>query len=156
MNQSGGCAGAPSRLSNVPAGLTLRSTHRSDMPLRIGEFSFHFRIGRIPSRPPNVVGRHLARMKAVAVCCILVIGAGWLDGQVLSRRHYAGHGKTFPQIWSLDTGTLNFRQLTRSGRDHSEPVCSRDGQADLLHLGPRPRALTQLVRRPKRPRGLGL
>ena len=67
-------------------------------------------------------------MKAGILCWIL-IGAGWLDAQVvLSRRDYAEHGRTFPQIWMADAGTLNFRQLTHSERDHSEPVCSRDGK----------------------------
>jgi Tol biopolymer transport system component len=68
-------------------------------------------------------------MRAVAVCWMLVIGAAWLDGQVvLTRRDYAEHGRTFPQIWMADTVTLNFRSLTHSARDHSEPVCSRDGK----------------------------
>jgi hypothetical protein len=67
-------------------------------------------------------------MKARTLCWILV-GAGWLDAQaVLSRRDYVEHGRTFPQIWMADAGTLNFRQLTHSARDHSEPVCSRDGK----------------------------
>jgi dipeptidyl aminopeptidase/acylaminoacyl peptidase len=69
------------------------------------------------------------QMRAVAVCWILFVGAAWLDGQVvLTRRDYAERGRTFPQIWMADAGTLNFRQLTHSARDHSEPVCSRDGK----------------------------
>jgi Tol biopolymer transport system component len=68
-------------------------------------------------------------MKAVSVCWILFVGAGWLNAQlVLSRRVYAEHGRTFAQIWMADEGTLNFRQLTHSARDHSAPVCSRDGK----------------------------
>ena len=63
------------------------------------------------------------------ILCWILIGAGWLDAQVvLSRRDYAEHGRTFSQIWTAAAGTLNFRQLTGSGRDHSEPVCSRDGK----------------------------
>jgi Tol biopolymer transport system component len=66
-------------------------------------------------------------MKARILCWILV-GAGWLDAQVvLGRRDYVEHGRTFSQIWMAAAGTLNFRQLTHSARDHSEPVCSRDG-----------------------------
>jgi hypothetical protein len=65
-------------------------------------------------------------MKARTLCWIL-IGAGWLHAQaVVSRRDYAEHGRTFTQIWMADAGTLNFRQLTHSARDHSQPVCSRD------------------------------
>ncbi len=67
-------------------------------------------------------------MKASALCWILV-AAGCLDAQVvLSRRDYGEHGRTFPQIWMADAGTLNFQQLTHSARDHSEPVCSREGK----------------------------
>jgi dipeptidyl aminopeptidase/acylaminoacyl peptidase len=76
-------------------------------------------------------------MKAMAVCWILVVGAGWLDAQVvLDRRDYAEHGRTFPQIWMADNGTLNFRQLTHSARDHSEPVCSRDGKLIYFESDP--------------------
>src|ERR1035441_1247271 len=68
-------------------------------------------------------------MKAVAVWWMRVVGAGCLDAQVvLSRRDYAERGRTFAQIWMADAATLNFRQLTHSARDHSEPVCSRDGK----------------------------
>jgi Tol biopolymer transport system component len=68
-------------------------------------------------------------MKAVAVWCILVVAAGWLDAQVVvSRRDYAEHGRTFPQIWIANAAGLDFRQLTHSSRNHSEPVCSRDGK----------------------------
>jgi Tol biopolymer transport system component len=68
-------------------------------------------------------------MKAIAAYCILAAGAGSLHAQVVfSRRDYAEHGRTFAQIWMADAGTLDFRRLTRSARDHSEPVCSRDGK----------------------------
>lgn len=65
-------------------------------------------------------------MKTTVVWWILIFSTGWLDAEVvLSRRDYAEHGRTFSQIWLADAGTLNFRQLTHSARDHSEPVCSR-------------------------------
>ena len=67
-------------------------------------------------------------MKAIAACCVLALGPGCLNAQVvLSRRDYAGHGRTFPQIWTADPGTLKLRQLTHSPRAHSDPVCSHDG-----------------------------
>jgi dipeptidyl aminopeptidase/acylaminoacyl peptidase len=67
-------------------------------------------------------------MKSRILCWIL-IGTSWLDAQVvLSQRAYVEHGRTFSQIWLADAGNLNFRQLTHSRRDHSEPVCSRDGK----------------------------
>ena len=69
------------------------------------------------------------RMKAVIACWILVVGVGWLNAEVvLSHRAYAEHGRTYTQIWMADVGSMNFRQLTHSARDHSEPVCSRDGK----------------------------
>ncbi|HVW08948.1 MAG TPA: hypothetical protein VHC90_10215 [Bryobacteraceae bacterium] len=68
-------------------------------------------------------------MNALLACWVLVVAAGSVDAQVvLSRRDYAEHGRTFAQIWMADAGGLNFRQLTHSARDHSEPVCSRDGR----------------------------
>ncbi len=78
-------------------------------------------------------------MKAVVVWCLLAVGAGWLDAQVvLSRRDYAEHGRTFSQIWMADAGTLNFRRLTDSARDHSEPVCSRNGKLIYFVSDPDP------------------
>jgi hypothetical protein len=59
----------------------------------------------------------------------MLIPSGWVHAQtVVSRRDYAAHGRTFTQIWMADAGTLNFRQLTDSAHDHSEPVCSPDGK----------------------------
>ena len=67
-------------------------------------------------------------MEALAACCIFV-AVGSLNAQVvLSRRDYSEHGRTFGQIWMADAGGLNFRPVTHSARDHSEPVCSRDGK----------------------------
>lgn len=66
-------------------------------------------------------------MKRVAACLVLLLPQ-WLSAQaVLSRRVYAEHGRTWQQIWISDA-TTNFRQLTHSPRDHSEPRCSRDGR----------------------------
>lgn len=68
-------------------------------------------------------------MRAVAVCGLLVLGSGLVHAQVVvSRRDYAEHGRTFAQIWMANAGSLDFRRLTHSARDHSEPVCSRDGK----------------------------
>lgn len=67
-------------------------------------------------------------MRGIAVCWILALCSAWLDAQVVvSRRTYAQQGRSFQQIWMADAGTLDFRQLTRSARDHVEPTCSRDG-----------------------------
>ncbi|HXE62586.1 MAG TPA: hypothetical protein VN519_03555 [Bryobacteraceae bacterium] len=69
-------------------------------------------------------------MKAVVVWCwIVAVGASYGDAQVLlSRRDYTDHGRTFSQIWMADAGSVDFRQLTHSAREHSAPVCSRDGK----------------------------
>jgi Tol biopolymer transport system component len=60
---------------------------------------------------------------------LLLLAAACLNAQVvLSRRVYAEHGRTFRQLWISAAGSTAFRQLTRSARDHGEPVCSRDGR----------------------------
>lgn len=67
-------------------------------------------------------------MGQIAVGWIFLLGAGWLDAQVvLSRRVYAEHGRTWRQLW-IANGSLDFKQLTHSARDHMEPLCSRDGK----------------------------
>ncbi len=68
-------------------------------------------------------------MRRIAVCWIFLLGASGLDAQVvLSRRIYAEHGRTWRQLWFASRGSMDFRQLTHSARDHMEPVCSRDGK----------------------------
>lgn len=68
-------------------------------------------------------------MRRVAVCWMMVLCSGWLDAQVLvSRRTYAQQGRSFQQIWIANAGTLDFRQITYSARDHVEPACSGDGK----------------------------
>jgi Tol biopolymer transport system component len=60
---------------------------------------------------------------------MFLLGTGWLDAQVvLSRRDYAEHGRTWRQLWIASSGSMDFRQLTHSARDHMEPLCSRDGK----------------------------
>lgn len=75
-----------------------------------------------------VARRHSMRMRVLVVCWIFV-AAAWLDAQqvVMSRRDYSLRGRTFSQIWMADTDGLKFRQVTHSAREHSAPVCSRDG-----------------------------
>jgi Tol biopolymer transport system component len=65
----------------------------------------------------------------MAACSILLAGAGWLDAQeVVSRRVYAEHGRTWRQLWMASGGGVDFRKLTHSARDHMDPLCSRDGK----------------------------
>jgi WD40-like Beta Propeller Repeat len=69
------------------------------------------------------------QMRNLAICWIFLLGAGWLDAQVvLSRRVYATHGRTWRQLWIANSGSTDFKQLTHSARDHMEPLCSRDGR----------------------------
>ena len=68
-------------------------------------------------------------MRSIAVCWIFLLGADCLDAQVVvSRRMYAEHGRTWRQLWIANSGSMDFTQLTRSARDHMEPLCSRDGK----------------------------
>jgi Tol biopolymer transport system component len=71
----------------------------------------------------------MVAMRPMIACWAMLYLAGWANAQVvLSRRVYAEHGRTWQQLWISDPGGTNFRQLTRSARDHSEPACSRDGK----------------------------
>ncbi len=47
---------------------------------------------------------------------------------VFGRRVYATQGRTFQQIWSLDTRTRHIAPLTASARRHAQPVCTPDGK----------------------------
>jgi hypothetical protein len=68
-------------------------------------------------------------MRTIALYGIFLLSASWLDAQaVLSRRVYAEHNRTWRQLWIANSGSTDFRQLTRSARDHMEPLCSRDGK----------------------------
>jgi WD40 repeat protein len=68
-------------------------------------------------------------MRSIGVCWVFLLGAGSLDAQVvLSRRVYTEHGRTWRQLWTASSESLDFRQLTHSARDHMEPLCSRDGR----------------------------
>jgi hypothetical protein len=61
---------------------------------------------------------------------MLVLGTAWLNAQaVLSRRVYSEHGRTWRQLWVANRGSVDFRQLTHSARDHMDPLCSRDGKS---------------------------
>ncbi len=43
------------------------------------------------------------------------------------RRVYTAAGRSFEQIWTLDTSSRQTVQLTRTERRHAAPVCSPDG-----------------------------
>ena len=43
------------------------------------------------------------------------------------RRVYTGAGRSYGQIWTLDTGSRQIVQLSRSARRHAAPACSSDG-----------------------------
>jgi hypothetical protein len=59
-----------------------------------------------------------------------------LQAQVIfSRRVYAEHGRSYQQLWSWNASGGGLKPLTRSPRDHSQPVCSRDGKRILFVSG---------------------
>ncbi len=47
---------------------------------------------------------------------------------IFSRRVYASHGRTYLQIWTLDTRTKKIAQVTNTERRHNLPVCTPDGK----------------------------
>jgi Tol biopolymer transport system component len=69
-------------------------------------------------------------MKLQALSCAILSAAACLNAQeiLVSRREYASHRRTWRQIWAASSGTLDFKQLTETPRDHMEPLCSRDGK----------------------------
>lgn len=46
---------------------------------------------------------------------------------VFGRRVYAAAGRSYEQIWTLDTGSRQIAQLSRTPRRHAAPACSADG-----------------------------
>jgi Tol biopolymer transport system component len=63
--------------------------------------------------------------------------ANSIDAQqvVFSRRVYAARGTTFQQLWIWSASDGRLTQLTRSARDHANPVCSPDGTQIFFDSG---------------------
>jgi Tol biopolymer transport system component len=70
--------------------------------------------------------------------CLLL--ANSIDAQqvVFSRREYAARGTTFQQLWMWSATDGRLTQLTRSARDHWNPVCSPDGRQIFFDSGTNP------------------
>lgn len=76
------------------------------------------------------LGIHAVVLIAVAQTSVPPSGGGLQNARVvLSRRVYAEHGRTWTQLWASGEGSVNFQQLTDTARDHTEPLCSRDGKS---------------------------
>src|SRR5271169_610663 len=58
----------------------------------------------------------------------LLIAPGQCADVIFSRRVYAPRGRTYQQIWTLDTRTKQIAQLTKTERRHNLPVCTPDGK----------------------------
>jgi hypothetical protein len=60
---------------------------------------------------------------------LLLLLPGILGAQILfSRRVYAEHGRTYQQIWEWSASDGSVKALTRSPRNHLNPIPSRDGR----------------------------
>jgi hypothetical protein len=55
---------------------------------------------------------------------------------VFGRRVYSTSGRTYQQIWNLDTTTRKTAPLTSSSRRHVQPACSPDGKRIWFLSGP--------------------
>jgi Tol biopolymer transport system component len=66
----------------------------------------------------------------ISMCVGLLLLACSVRAQevVFSRRVYAKAGQTYQQLWIWSASDGSLTPLTDSPRDHSTPVCSRDGQ----------------------------
>ena len=58
---------------------------------------------------------------------LLLLGGAAEASVVFARRDYAAQGKSYHQIWTLDTKTRKAARLTASARRHMQPACSPDG-----------------------------
>ncbi|HEX3878005.1 MAG TPA: hypothetical protein VHW24_13525 [Bryobacteraceae bacterium] len=54
---------------------------------------------------------------------------------IFSRRVYAQHGRSYQQLWMWNAADGSIKPLTDSPRDHTTPVCSRDGKRVLFVSG---------------------
>jgi Tol biopolymer transport system component len=80
-------------------------------------------------------------MRFVGLCGLsFLLLASSIDAQqvVLSRRVYAARGSTFQQLWIWAASDGRLTQLTRSARDHENPVCSPDGTQIFFDSGTDP------------------
>jgi hypothetical protein len=68
------------------------------------------------------------KILALLFLSILLISPGAYADVIFSRRVYADRGRTYQQIWTLDTRTRQMVQLTHTERRHDLPVCSPDAK----------------------------
>ena len=61
------------------------------------------------------------------VCLALLAAPCYPADAVFGRRVYAAAGRSYEQIWTLDTATRRIEQLTNTQRRHAAPACSPDG-----------------------------
>jgi hypothetical protein len=59
---------------------------------------------------------------------ILLLSPAQRADVIFSRRVYAARGRTYQQIWTLDTHTRQIAQLTNTERRHDFPVCTPVGK----------------------------
>jgi Tol biopolymer transport system component len=80
------------------------------------------------------------RVGLCGLSCLLL--ASSIDAQqvVFSRRVYAARGTTYQQLWMWSAPNGRLIQLTRSARDHENPVCSPDGTQIFFDSGTDPLA----------------
>ena len=59
---------------------------------------------------------------------MLLAQPSWPADVVFGRRVYAVRGRSYQQIWTLDTRARKIAPLTNSERRHGQPACSPDGK----------------------------
>jgi len=67
---------------------------------------------------------------------ILLTLPSWSADVVFGRRVYAASGRSYQQIWTLDSRARKIAPLTTSERRHGQPVCSPDGKRIWFLSGP--------------------
>jgi hypothetical protein len=70
----------------------------------------------------------ISQLISASVVLSLLASSVSAQEAVFSRRVYAAAGRTFQQLWIWSASDGSLKPLTDSPRDHSEPLCSRDGK----------------------------
>ena len=73
---------------------------------------------------------------AFVFAALFAAGPCYPADAVFGRRVYAAQGRSYEQIWTLDTASRRMAPLTDSARRHATPTCSADGTRIWFLSGP--------------------
>jgi Tol biopolymer transport system component len=80
----------------------------------------------------------ILRLVSMSVVVLLFASSVTAQQVVFSRRVYSAQGRTYQQLWIWSASDGSMTQLTRSARDHDNPICSADGKQIFFESGTDP------------------